>query len=87
MSEEWFNLIIEEEKFEEFLKETPTMNTDPNGTETGFSQSAVVQSGFDKTLWHYMVTNVYQSPADLNYRWSNIFPVKKLSLEDIDNTG
>ena len=63
------------------------MNTDPSGTgNTGFSGSASSPvAGFDKTLWNYMVTNAYQSPMDLSYRWSNIFPVKKLSLEDIDN--
>ncbi len=63
------------------------MNTDPSGTgNTGFSGSAASPvAGFDKTLWNYMVTNAYQSPMDLSYRWSNIFPVKKLSLDDIDN--
>ena len=63
------------------------MNTDPSGTgNTGFSGSATSPvAGFDKTLWKYMVNNAYQSPMDLSYRWSNIFPVKKLSLVDIDN--
>ena len=74
-------------KFGQFLKEAPTMNTDPSTTgNTGFSGSASSPvAGLDKTLWSYMVTNAYQSPMDLSYRWSNIFPVKKLSLEDIDN--
>ena len=74
-------------KFGQFIKETPTINTDPNETgNTGFSGSATNPvAGFDKTLWSYLVTNAYQDPMDLSYRWSNIFPVKKLSLEDIDN--
>ncbi len=74
-------------KFGQFIKETPTINTDPSDTgNTGFSGNATNPvAGFDKTLWSYLVTNAYQDPMDLSYRWSNIFPVKKLSLEDIDN--
>ena len=69
-------------KFGEFIKETPT-NSSGDGGFSGSASSPV--AGYDKTLWSYMVTNAYQSPMDLSYRWSNIFPVKKLSLEDIDN--
>ena len=45
-------------KFGQFLKETPTINTDPSGTgNTGFSgSSSSPVAGFDKTLWNYMVT-------------------------------
>ena len=69
-------------KFGEFIKETPT-NSSGDGGFSGSASSPV--AGYDKTLWSYMVTNAYQSPMDLSYRWSNIFPVKKLSLEDIDD--
>ena len=74
-------------KFGQFIKETPTINTDPSTTgNTGFSGNATNPvAGFDKTLWSYIVTNAYQDPMDLSYRWSNIFPVKKLSLEDIND--
>ena len=61
-------------KFRDFLKEQPTNVT-----------GGVAK--FDKYLFPIdddTLTQDYQTPYGLNYRLSNIFPVEKLTLQDID---
>ena len=70
--------------FGDFIREAAPTNSVGNGGYTNASPNPLVTGGFDKTIWPYAVTNAYQTPMDLSYRWSNIFPVQKLSLEDIE---
>ena len=61
-------------KLKDFLKEQPTNVT-----------GGVAK--FDKYLFPIdddTLTQDYQTPYGLNYRLSNIFPVEKLTLQDID---
>ena len=70
--------------FGDFLGEAAPTNSVGNGGYTNASSNPLVTGGFDKTILPYAITNAYQTPMDLSYRWSNVFPVQKLSLEDIE---
>ena len=68
------------------LKESPTNNTGSNGSTAGFSADATgAVTGFDKLLHEPILDQDYQTPAGLNYRLSNVFPVNKVSETDVDD--
>ena len=76
------------------LKESPTNNTGSNGSTAGFSSDASETgpvAGYDKRLFPAaidLLSQDYQSPGEsgLNkWRFSNVYPVEKLSEKDIDN--
>tara|TARA_B100001996_G_scaffold303338_1_gene244123 strand:- start:33 stop:539 length:507 start_codon:yes stop_codon:yes gene_type:complete len=69
------------------LKEdSPTNNTGSNGSTAGFSAAATgAVTGYDKLLHEPILDQDYQTPAGLNYRFSNVFPKYKLSEKDVEN--
>ena len=68
------------------LKESPTNNTGSNGSTAGFSAASTgAMTGYDKLLHEPILDQDYQTPAGLNYRLSNVFPVNKVSETDVDD--
>ena len=68
------------------LKESPTNNTGSSGSTAGFSAASTgAMTGFDKLLHEPILDQDYQTPAGLNYRLSNVFPVNKVSETDVDD--
>ena len=81
--------------FKQYLKETPPTNwTNSTSTVPGFSSGAEAPvAGYDPNLFKDPVTDDllsqdYQTPDESGlaiYRFSNVYPVEKLSEKDIDN--
>ena len=75
-------------KFKEFLKEQPT-NSVGNGGYTGSGGANV--AGYDKRLFPAAIDDLsqdYQSPGQsglAKWRFSNVWPVEKVTEVDIDN--
>ena len=67
-------------------EDVPTNSTGSNGSTAGFSGDATgAMTGYDKILHEPILDQDYQTPAGLNYRLSNVFPVYKLGETDIDD--
>ena len=79
--------------FKQFLKETPTNHGNSAGTQGGFGQAATDSgpvSGYDKKIWNYALSQDYQTPGEsgqAKWRFSNIYPVLKLSLSNSQGDG
>ena len=73
-----------------YLKEgSPTNNTGSSGAVAGLSAASTGSvTGIDLRLIQSQddfVTQDYQTPFGLNYRFSDIFPVAKLKETDVDD--
>ena len=67
-------------------EDVPTNSTGSNGSTAGFSAASTgAMTGFDKLLHEPILDQDYQTPAGLNYRLSNVFPVNKVSETDVDD--
>tara|TARA_R100000030_G_C3240878_1_gene120562 strand:+ start:64 stop:405 length:342 start_codon:yes stop_codon:yes gene_type:complete len=72
--------------FSSFLKESPTNSVGANGY-TNAAAAAGPVAGFDKKVWNYALSQDYQTPGEsglAKWRFSNIYPVEKLTLDGID---
>ena len=76
------------------LKEQPTNSTGSNGSTAGFSADASASgptAGYDKRLFPAAIDDLsqdYQSPGQsglAKWRFSNVWPVEKVTEVDIDN--
>jgi len=73
-----------------YLKEgSPTNNTGSSGTVAGLSAASTgAVTGIDQRLFSSqddLLSQDYQTPFGLNYRFSDIFPVAKLNEKDVDD--
>ena len=67
-------------------EDVPTNSTGSNGSTAGFSAASTgAMTGYDKLLHEPILDQDYQTPAGLNYRLSNVFPVNKVSETDVDD--
>tara|TARA_B100000287_G_C19988881_1_gene525660 strand:- start:30 stop:476 length:447 start_codon:yes stop_codon:yes gene_type:complete len=79
--------------FKQFLKETPTNHGNSAGTQGGFGQAATDSgpvAGYDKKIWNYALSQDYQTPGEsgqAKWRFSNIYPVMRLTLSNSDGDG
>ena len=69
-----------------FKEEIPNMSVGDGGYSSG--GASLSQAGFDSKLWNYAVDQDFQTPDEsgLNkWRFSNVYPVSRLSMKNIDN--
>ncbi len=69
-----------------FKEEIPNMSVGDGGYSSG--GASLSQAGFDSKLWNYAVDQDFQTPGEsgLNkWRFSNVYPVSRLSMKNIDN--
>jgi len=69
-----------------FKEEIPNMSVGDGGYTSG--GATLSQAGFDSKLWNYAVDQDFQTPDEsgLNkWRFSNVYPVSRLSMKNIDN--